>query len=68
MIGTYTFLPQAFTVHSSSQLPFVGCFNTFVFTTENFEQLNTSENAVDDNKNKFTSELEREDKVEFFDL
>ena len=35
---------------------------------DDFEQLNTSENPVDDNKNKFTGELEREEKVEFFDL
>jgi hypothetical protein len=36
--------------------------------TDNFEQLNTSENASEDGKSKFTNELEREEKVEFFDL
>ena len=35
---------------------------------DDFEQLNTSEEFGEDGKNKFTSELEREDKVEFFDL
>lgn len=35
---------------------------------DNFEQLNTSENAVDENKSKFTEELTKEEKVEFFDL
>ena len=35
---------------------------------DNFEQLNTSENLTDDGKSKFTNELEREEKVEFFDL
>lgn len=36
--------------------------------TDNFEQLDTSENPVDENKSKFTEELTKEEKVEFFDL
>ena len=35
---------------------------------ENFEQLNTTGDLNGESKNKFTSELEKEDKVEFFDL